>query len=118
MKLSKGRVEHGHVHQEGHHVGKPESAVPFENHPAPDADDGDRAQIGDKGGARTVGGPAEHGPQGSEAQELGLFIEALALALLQGKGLDETVSLDVFNQQAVQVASRFTDPLPDLSGAL
>lgn len=118
VQLSDWAVEHEGVEKEGDKVFETEVNAILKDQIAADADDGDKAQIGDVGSGRAVDRPPKHSAQSEGFEKLSEPLEAGTFTVLQAKGLDQAVALDVLDEQAVEFSAGFADPLPDSAGTL
>ena len=117
MQLCDRQIQHIGVEKEREELAHAEIATTVEHQIAANADDAEKAELGGERGGWAVERPAEHGFEGLGLEVFGAVLKAGGLALLQAKGLDQPIALNVLDQQAVELARAFAHALPDHAGA-
>lgn len=118
MQLTNRLIEHVGIEDKGDELRKAKLRIAFKNERPPNPDDGNSAEVCEEGRPRAVGGPTEHGLQGTLPEKGGAFREAFIFAVLEPEGLDEAVALDVLDEEAIEVAPGFPHAFPDFARAL
>ena len=104
MQLRDRQIEHVGIKEEREELGHAEIASVLEHEVAADADDAQETELGDQSGGGAIERPAEHSFERLELELFCALLKAGGLAFLQAECLDQAVALDIFDQEAVELA--------------